>query len=47
MRVGGTNMKSVSTRARQPKMAVHVLRKFWVKETDVAHEREKKKPVDA
>jgi beta-glucuronidase len=29
-RVGGINMKGVFTRARQPKMAAHVLREFWV-----------------
>ncbi len=29
MRVGGTNLKGVFTRARQPKMAAHVLREFW------------------
>jgi beta-glucuronidase len=33
MRVGGMNMKGVFTRARQPKMAAHVLREFWVKKT--------------
>ena len=32
MRVGGMNMKGVFTRARQPKMAAHVLREFWTKE---------------
>lgn len=31
MRVGGLNMKGVFTRTRQPKMAVEVLREFWVK----------------
>lgn len=31
MRVGGFNMKGVFTRARQPKMAAHVLREFWAK----------------
>lgn len=31
MRVGGLNMKGVFTRTRQPKMAAHVLREFWVK----------------
>jgi beta-glucuronidase len=31
MRVGGMNMKGVFTRARQPKMAAHVLREFWTK----------------
>jgi beta-glucuronidase len=31
MRVGGMNLKGVFTRARQPKMAAHVLREFWVK----------------
>jgi beta-glucuronidase len=30
MRVGGMNMKGVFTRTRQPKMAAHVLREFWV-----------------
>ena len=30
MRVGGMNMKGVFTRARQPKMAAHTLREFWV-----------------
>lgn len=29
MRVGGINMKGVFTRTRTPKMAAHVLRKFW------------------
>jgi beta-glucuronidase len=29
MRVGGINMKGVFTRQRTPKMAAHVLRKFW------------------
>lgn len=34
MRVGGLNLKGVFTRTRQPKMAAHVLREFWVnKET--------------
>jgi len=33
MRVGGMNMKGVFTRARQPKMAAHILRDFWVIET--------------
>lgn len=32
MRVGGLNMKGVFTRTRQPKMAAHVLREFWVKQ---------------
>ncbi|MFN8495049.1 MAG: beta-glucuronidase [Caldilineaceae bacterium] len=31
MRVGGLNMKGVFTRARQPKLAAHVLREFWAK----------------
>jgi len=31
MRVGGLNMKGVFTRTRQPKMAAHVLREFWVR----------------
>jgi beta-glucuronidase len=31
VRVGGLNMKGVFTRTRQPKMAAHVLREFWVK----------------
>jgi len=31
MRVGGLNMKGIFTRTRQPKMAAHVLREFWVK----------------
>lgn len=31
LRVGGLNMKGVFTRARQPKMAAHVLREFWLK----------------
>jgi beta-glucuronidase len=30
-RVSGLNMKGVFTRARQPKMAAHVLREFWTK----------------
>lgn len=29
MRVGGLNMKGVFTRAREPKMAAHVLREVW------------------
>jgi beta-galactosidase/beta-glucuronidase len=29
MRVGGMNMKGVFTRARQPKLAAHVLRELW------------------
>jgi beta-glucuronidase len=29
-RVGGLNMKGIFTRTRQPKMAAHVLREFWV-----------------
>lgn len=33
-RVGGMNMKGVFTRARQPKMAAHVLREFWTKEPE-------------
>ena len=32
MRVTGMNMKGVFTRTRQPKMAVQVLREFWVKD---------------
>ncbi|MCK5861958.1 MAG: SCP2 sterol-binding domain-containing protein, partial [Candidatus Hydrogenedentes bacterium] len=36
MRVGGMNMKGVFTRARQPKMAAHVLRDFWVTKADAA-----------
>lgn len=32
MRVGGLNMKGIFTRTRQPKMAVEVLREFWVKD---------------
>ncbi len=31
LRVGGFNMKGIFTRTRQPKMAAHVLREFWVK----------------
>lgn len=34
MRVGGLNMKGVFTRTRQPKMAVEVLREFWVNGRD-------------
>jgi hypothetical protein len=34
MRVGGLNMKGVFTRTRQPKMAAHVLREFWVTRAD-------------
>src|SRR5690242_14492408 len=30
MRVGGLNMKGVFTRTRQPKLAAHVLREFWL-----------------
>lgn len=30
MHVGGLNMKSVFTRTRTRKLAVHVLREFWV-----------------
>ena len=29
-RVGGLNLKGVFTRTRQPKLAAHVLREFWV-----------------
>ncbi len=29
-RVGGMNLKGVFTRARQPKMAAHTLREWWV-----------------
>lgn len=36
MRVGGMNMKGIFTRARQPKMAAHVLRDFWALESDIA-----------
>jgi beta-glucuronidase len=36
MRVGGVNMKGVFTRTRQPKMAVEVLREFWVKDGGAA-----------
>ena len=36
MRVGGMNMKGVFTRTRQPKMAAHVLRDFWVTQADKA-----------
>jgi beta-glucuronidase len=32
VRVGGINMKGVFTRARQPKMAAHILREFWAKQ---------------
>jgi beta-glucuronidase len=31
-RVGGINYKGVLTRTRSPKMAVHVLREFWLKQ---------------
>jgi beta-glucuronidase len=34
MRVGGLNMKGIFTRTRQPKMAAHVLREFWVQGVD-------------
>lgn len=30
-RVGGMNLKGVFTRARQPKMAAHLLREYWTK----------------
>jgi len=33
MRVGGLNMKGIFTRTRTPKMAGHVLREFWAKQT--------------
>jgi beta-glucuronidase len=33
MRVGGLNRKGVFTRTRTPKMAAHVLREFWAKQT--------------
>lgn len=36
MRVGGLNMKGVFTRTRTPKMAAHVLREFWAKQSDTA-----------
>jgi beta-glucuronidase len=29
--VGGLNMKGIFTRSRQPKLAAHVLREFWVR----------------
>ncbi len=32
IRVGGMNLKGVFTRARQPKMAAHVLREFWTRD---------------
>ncbi|MCW5849364.1 MAG: beta-glucuronidase [Anaerolineae bacterium] len=33
-RVAGLNMKGIFTRTRQPKLAAHVLREFWVKQPD-------------
>jgi beta-glucuronidase len=40
MRVGGLNMKGIFTRTRQPKLAAHVLREFWVTQAETV-------PVDA
>jgi beta-glucuronidase len=34
-RVGGLNLKGIFTRTRQPKMAAHVLREFWVKGANI------------
>lgn len=39
-RVGGMNMKGVFTRARQPKMAAHVLREFWALSSGPASDAE-------
>ncbi len=36
MRVGGLNMKGVFTRARQPKMAAHLLHELWAKSAQPA-----------
>jgi beta-glucuronidase len=47
MRVGGLNMKGVFTRTRQPKMAARVLREFWVKGSDTAHDRDKEEQAHA
>jgi hypothetical protein len=47
MRVGGTNMKGVFTRTRQPKMAAHVLREFWAERADTAHDRDKEEQAYA
>jgi Oxidoreductase family, NAD-binding Rossmann fold len=41
MRVGGMNMKGVFTRARQPRMAAHVLHEFWAERADTVHDRDK------
>jgi hypothetical protein len=41
------NMKGIFTRTRQPKMAAHVLREFWVKGTDTAPDSSKEKRGDA
>jgi beta-glucuronidase len=35
-RVGGLNMKGIFTRTRQPKLAAHVLREFWVQRASSA-----------
>ncbi|MBT3336946.1 MAG: beta-glucuronidase [Anaerolineae bacterium] len=35
-RIGGMNMKGVFTRTRQPKMAAHTLREFWVEKVGAA-----------
>ena len=37
-RVGGMNLKGVFTRARQPKMAAHTLREWWVTRPQAAAE---------
>jgi beta-glucuronidase len=41
MRVGGLNLKGVFTRARQPKLAAHVLRELWVKPAHTSPDPEK------
>lgn len=47
MRVGGLNMKGVFTRTRSPKMAAHVLREFWAKETTTVADHAQKEQRDA
>lgn len=41
MRVGGMNLKGAFTRAREPKMAAHVLREFWAEQTEKKYDRGK------
>ncbi len=47
MRVGGMNLKGVFTRAREPKLAAHVLREFWVADAVPASPREEAAPGES